>query len=171
LKNSISSAVFIAFRTAFEPSQVSPGNHGLNMVPIASTRVARFATLAFGRALVAAVIRRSLRSLILRGEKILDRADRSLAGRNLRSCGLRVGLGAERPDRETVKMPRRDGGQGLCRPCNYGRGALGIAMSNGTLAKLVMLTIALAVAIVWLGADRHVGCKVNCPADISARNH
>ena len=40
---------------------------------------------------------------------------------------------------------------------------LGTAMSNNTLAKLVALTIALIAAIVWLGAERHVGCKVNCP--------
>jgi hypothetical protein len=37
------------------------------------------------------------------------------------------------------------------------------------LAKLVVLTIALISAIVWLGVDRHVGCKVNCPTDISAQ--
>jgi hypothetical protein len=71
---------------------------------------------------------------------------------------------------QTVKMPRRDGGQGLRRLCNYGRGTLGTAMSNNTLAKLVALTIALIAAIVWLGAERHVGCKVNCPTDILAQH-
>jgi hypothetical protein len=63
------------------------------------------------------------------------------------------------------------GGQGLCRLCNYGRRTLGIAwMSNNMLAKLVVLTIALIAAIVWLGAARHVGCKLNCPTDISAQH-
>jgi hypothetical protein len=42
-------------------------------------------------------------------------------------------------------------------------------MNNDALAKLVVLTIALISAIGWLGADRHVGCKVNCPTDISAQ--
>jgi hypothetical protein len=32
---------------------------------------------------------------------------------------------------QTVKMPRQDGGQGLRRLCNHGRGTLGTAMSNG----------------------------------------
>ena len=43
-------------------------------------------------------------------------------------------------------------------------------MSNDTLAKLVMLTIALVAAIVWVSADRHIGCKVNCPTEISAQD-
>jgi hypothetical protein len=43
-------------------------------------------------------------------------------------------------------------------------------VNNDTLVKLVVLTIALIAAIVWLGVDRHVGCKVNCPAHISARD-
>jgi hypothetical protein len=43
-------------------------------------------------------------------------------------------------------------------------------MNNDTLAKLVVLTIALISAIIWLGVDRHVGCKVNCPTDISAQH-
>jgi hypothetical protein len=42
-------------------------------------------------------------------------------------------------------------------------------MNNDTLARMVVLTIALISAIVWLGADRHVGCKLNCPTDISAQ--
>ena len=71
----------------------------------------------------------------------------------------------------TVKMPRRKGGQGMRQLCNYNRATLRHpVVSNDTLAKLVMLTIALVAAIVWLSADRHVGCKVNCPTDISAQN-
>jgi hypothetical protein len=42
-------------------------------------------------------------------------------------------------------------------------------MSNDTLAKLVVLTIALISAIVWLRVDHHVSCKGNCPTDISAQ--
>jgi hypothetical protein len=43
-------------------------------------------------------------------------------------------------------------------------------MSSDTLAKLVLLTVALISAIAWLGGGRHVGCKVNCPTDISAQH-
>jgi hypothetical protein len=42
-------------------------------------------------------------------------------------------------------------------------------MSNGTLVKLVVLTITLISAITWLDADRHGGCKANCPTDILQR--
>jgi hypothetical protein len=42
-------------------------------------------------------------------------------------------------------------------------------MNNYTLVKLVVLTIVLILAIVRLGADRHDGCKANCPTDISAQ--
>jgi hypothetical protein len=42
-------------------------------------------------------------------------------------------------------------------------------MSSGTLVKLVVLTITLISAIIWLDADRHGGCKANCPTDISAQ--
>jgi hypothetical protein len=36
-------------------------------------------------------------------------------------------------------------------------------MSNDTLTKPVVLTIALMSAIAWSGGDRHVGCKVPSP--------
>jgi hypothetical protein len=43
-------------------------------------------------------------------------------------------------------------------------------MNNDTLARMVVLTIALIAAIVWLGPYRHIGCKPNCPTDISAQH-
>jgi hypothetical protein len=42
-------------------------------------------------------------------------------------------------------------------------------MNSYTLAKLVMLTIVLILAIVRLDVDRHNGCKANCPTEISAQ--
>jgi hypothetical protein len=42
-------------------------------------------------------------------------------------------------------------------------------MNNDTLASLIVLVIALISAIAWFGAERHAGCKVNCPTDISAQ--
>jgi hypothetical protein len=42
-------------------------------------------------------------------------------------------------------------------------------MNNYTLAKLVVLTIVLILAIVWLNVGRHNGCKANCPTEISAQ--
>jgi len=42
-------------------------------------------------------------------------------------------------------------------------------MNNYTLAKLVVLTTGLILAIVRLGVDHHGGCKANYPTDISAQ--
>jgi hypothetical protein len=42
-------------------------------------------------------------------------------------------------------------------------------MNNHTLAKLVVLTIVLILAIVRLDVDRHEGCRANCPTEISAQ--
>jgi hypothetical protein len=69
-------------------------------------------------------------------------------------------------------MPRRTGNSDLRQLCNYGRGIFSWAtaeMNNYTLAKLVVLTIVLILAIVRLGVDHHSGCKANCPTDVSAQ--
>jgi hypothetical protein len=68
-------------------------------------------------------------------------------------------------------MPRRTGNSDLRQPCNYGRGSSWATgeMNNYTLAKLVVLTIVLILAIVRLGGDHHDGCKAHCPTDISAQ--
>jgi hypothetical protein len=71
---------------------------------------------------------------------------------------------------QTVNMPRAERWRMPPPAVQYGPETLGHrAMSNDMLAKLVLLTVGLIAAIAWLGVGRHVGCKVNCPTDISSQ--
>ena len=45
----------------------------------------------------------------------------------------------------------------------------GFVMSNETLARLVVTVIVVIAMTVWLALDRHDGCAVDCPTDISAQ--
>jgi hypothetical protein len=47
--------------------------------------------------------------------------------------------------------------------------APGLMMNNEILVRLLVTAIALISMIVWLDFDRHAGCTINCPTDISAQ--
>jgi len=53
--------------------------------------------------------------------------------------------------------------------CGWIQALTGFVMSNETLARLVVTVIVVIVMTVWLALDRHDGCAVDCPTDISAQ--
>jgi hypothetical protein len=53
--------------------------------------------------------------------------------------------------------------------CGLDTGFDRFAMSNETLTKLIVTVIVVISMTVWLALDRHDGCTVDCPTDISAQ--